>query len=163
MTPKSLLRLPAASSTVTDLVEGRFHPVLDDPTVGDRRPTVRRLVLCSGKVYYDLRALADRSGTEHVAVARLEQLYPFPAGALAALFEAYPALEEVVWAQEEPRNMGALTFVGPRLRATVPRSLPLGRATRPDRASPAEGTATDHARAQERLVREALGLEPGEG
>jgi 2-oxoglutarate dehydrogenase E1 component len=159
MTPKSLLRLPAAGSTVHDLVEGRFRPVLDDPGAGERRDEIRRLVLCSGKLYYDLQAAEGRDEATHIAVARLEELYPFPAAALAALVGGYPGLEEVVWAQEEPRNMGALTFVGPRLRAVVPRALSLRHVARPERASPAEGKAKDHAREQEHIVREALGLE----
>jgi 2-oxoglutarate dehydrogenase E1 component len=159
MTPKSLLRLPAAGSTVHELVEGRFHSVLDDPGAGARRDEIRRLVLCSGKLYYDLQASEGRDEATHVAVARLEELYPFPAAALAALVGGYPGLEEVVWAQEEPRNMGALTFVGPRLRAVVPRALSLRHVARPERASPAEGKAKDHAREQEHIVREALGLE----
>jgi 2-oxoglutarate dehydrogenase E1 component len=159
MTPKSLLRLPAAGSTVHDLVEGRFRPVLDDPGAGERRDEIRRLALCSGKLYYDLQASEGRDEATHIAVARLEELYPFPAAALAALVGGYPGLEEVVWAQEEPRNMGALTFIGPRLRAVVPRALSLRHVARPERASPAEGKAKDHAREQEHIVREALGLE----
>ena len=91
-------------------------------------------------------------------MARLELLYPFPAEALAALLGRYPNLKEVIWAQEEPRNMGALTFVGPRLRGVVPRTVPLAHVARPDRASPAEGKARDHARQQEALVLQALGL-----
>jgi 2-oxoglutarate dehydrogenase E1 component len=162
MTPKSLLRLPAASSRVSELVEGRFHPVLDDVEAHERRAAVRRLVLCTGKVYYDLQGYDERAAAEHVAIARIEELYPFPGGELESLVASYPGLEEVVWAQEEPRNMGALTFVGPRLRAVVPRSLPLRYVARPERASPAEGKGKDHVREQERIVREALGLAPAE-
>ena len=99
-----------------------------------------------------------------MAVARLEHLYPFPADALEELLARYPNLEEVVWTQEEPRNMGGLTFVGPRLRPLVPRKIPLAYVARPERASPAEGKAKDHGAQQERLVLEALGLEkPSEG
>jgi 2-oxoglutarate dehydrogenase E1 component len=158
MTPKSLLRLPAASSTVTELVEGGFHKVLDDARPAGERDGVTRLVLCSGKVYYDLQGHDRRAEVEGVAVARLEQLYPFPAEEIAEVIAGYPTLEEVVWVQEEPRNMGGLTFVGPRLRPVVPRELPLRHVARPERASPAEGKAGDHRREQERIVLEALGL-----
>jgi 2-oxoglutarate dehydrogenase E1 component len=158
MTPKSLLRLPAASSTAAELAEGGFRPVLDDPGTGERRDAVRRLVLCSGKIYYDIQGHEERGSTERVAVARIEELYPFPTRELETLVAGYPSLEEVVWAQEEPRNMGALTFVGPRLRAVVPRTVPLRYVARPERASPSEGKSRDHTREQGRIVREALGL-----
>jgi 2-oxoglutarate dehydrogenase E1 component len=120
---------------------------------------VRRLILCTGKVYYDLDEHAARKGADDVAIARIEQLYPFPASELEALVASYPALEEVIWAQEEPRNMGALTFVGPRLRAIVPRKVPLRYVARPERASPAEGKPADHHREQQRIVKEALAAE----
>jgi 2-oxoglutarate dehydrogenase E1 component len=158
MTPKSLLRLPAASSTVAELVEGQFHAVLDDTRSAKERAAVKRLVLCSGKVYYDIEGHARREEAKTVAVARLEQLYPFPADELAAVLSTYPSLDEVVWVQEEPMNMGGLTFVGPRLRAVVPREIAMRHVARPERASPAEGKAADHQREQERIVTEALGL-----
>jgi len=164
MTPKSLLRLPAASSTVEELANGSFRPVLDDPNVGDdRRNEITRLVLCSGKVYYDVQGADRRAEAPHVAVARLEEFYPFPKSDLEALMASYPKLKEVVWLQEEPRNMGGLTFVGPRLRAATPRTIPLRHVGRPDRASPAEGKAKDHLMQQNRIIIEALGLEPSEG
>ncbi len=157
MTPKSLLRHPMASSTVAELTEGGFSHVLDDPTVAD--PTaVERVVLCSGKVYYDIQAHERRADASSTAVARLELLYPFPGDALTELLARYPSLKEVVWAQEEPRNMGGLTFIGPRLRGVVPRNVPLTYVARPERASPAGGKATDHAAEQAHLVLEALGL-----
>ena len=158
MTPKSLLRLPAAFSPVRDLANGRFHPVLDDPTAADRKDRVKRLIVCTGKIYYDLDAHDARTGAEDVALARIEEIYPFPSGDLETVVASYPALAEVVWTQEEPRNMGALTFVGPRLRAIVPRALPLRYVARPERASPAEGKPGDHNREQQRIVREALGV-----
>lgn len=158
MTPKSLLRLPAAASTVRDLTVGGFEHVIADPTVEDPS-SVTRLVLCSGKVYYDIQAHARRSEAATVAVGRLELLYPFPVDALTQLVARYPNLREVVWTQEEPRNMGGLTFVGPRLRGVVPRKVPLSYAARPERASPAEGKASSHLKQQEAVVLEALGLE----
>ncbi|MEJ2538379.1 MAG: 2-oxoglutarate dehydrogenase E1 component [Gemmatimonadota bacterium] len=159
MTPKSLLRLPAASSPVAELTRGGFRAVLEDPRARDRRDEIRRLVLCSGKVYYDIQGVDRRDEAASTAVARVEELYPFPEAQLSELVGLYPQLEEVVWAQEEPRNMGALIYIGPRLRAVVPRHLPLRQVSRPDRASPAEGSAKDHVREQSRIVHEALGLE----
>ncbi|HKK92344.1 MAG TPA: 2-oxoglutarate dehydrogenase E1 component [Longimicrobiales bacterium] len=160
MTPKSLLRLPAATSVVGELVDGSFSPVLDDPHASERRGEIRRLVLCSGKVYYDIQGSKRRDEAPHVAAARLEEIYPFPKDQVARLVARYPGVEEVVWVQEEPRNMGALTFVGPRLRAAVPRDVRLRHVARPERASPAEGKASDHMREQQRIVRDALGLPP---
>ncbi|MDX1647863.1 MAG: 2-oxoglutarate dehydrogenase E1 component [Longimicrobiales bacterium] len=161
MTPKSLLRHPRATSEASELTTGNFRHVLEDPTVEDPA-TVQRLVLCSGKVYYDIQGHDRREEASNTAVGRLELLYPFPEAALEELVGMYPNLGEVVWAQEEPRNMGALTFVGPRLRAVVPRKIPLSYAARPERASPAEGKSSNHARHQNTVILEALGLEPEE-
>lgn len=162
MTPKSLLRHPMATTPVRELVEGEFQPVLDDPNRADDRSGVTRLVLCSGKVYYDIQGYRERDQAPSSAVARIEALYPFPAEELETVVARYPDLEEVVWTQEEPRNMGALTFVGPRLRAAIPRQIPLRYVARPGRASTAEGKASDHLKEQERIVRESLGLDPKE-
>src|SRR5207302_9373868 len=118
MTPKGLLRLKQASSTLADLAEGSFQPLLDDPA--GNRERVRRLVLCSGKVYYDIVGHELRAAAETVAVARIEQLYPFPVREAAALVHAYPRLDEVVWAQEEPQNMGAWRAIRHRLEEALP-------------------------------------------
>ena len=158
MTPKSLLRHPRATSPVEELTRGGFQPVLADPVV-ESEEEVTRLVLCSGKVYYDLLTAEGRDELEHVAVGRIEELYPFPASELEALVARYPNLEEVVWTQEEPRNMGALLYIGPRLRSAVPREIPLRHVSRPERASPAEGRARSHEAKQKKIVAEALGLE----
>jgi 2-oxoglutarate dehydrogenase complex dehydrogenase (E1) component-like enzyme len=115
-------------------------------------------VLCSGKFYYDIESHDRRTESDTTAVARVELLYPFPGDALAELVGAYPNLREVVWAQEEPRNMGALVYIGPRLRVVVPRKIPLSYVARPERASPAEGKAKDHVAQQESLVLRALGF-----
>ncbi len=155
LTPKSLLRLPAASSQVRELAEGEFQPVIDDRAVEDPS-TVRRIVLCSGKFFYDLSQSELRTATDAVAVCRVEELYPFPGRQLEALVGRYPNVEEVIWAQEEPRNMGALSYIGPRLRMAVPRSVPLRHVSRPERSSPAEGRADAHAAEQERLILDAL-------
>ncbi|MEE8147357.1 MAG: thiamine pyrophosphate-dependent enzyme, partial [Longimicrobiales bacterium] len=155
MTPKSLLRHPRATSTVSDLVEGKFQPVLDDPSVLEPE-AVTRLVLCSGKLYYDLVGSELREDLPTVAVARLEELYPFPGSGVEELLAHYPSVRELVWAQEEPRNMGALSYVGPRLRAVVPRELKLSHVARPERASPSEGKHIDHVVEQARVIRESL-------
>ena len=162
MSPKSLLRHPEATSPVWKLVTGKFHPVLDDPACLDAegldRSAVTRLVLCSGKLFYDLSGSELREGARNVAIVRLEELYPFPASETQQLVARYPNVDEVVWVQEEPRNMGALAFVGPRLRTVVPREVKLDHVTRPERASPAEGKHIDHVVDQARVIREALGV-----
>src|SRR5581483_6068254 len=155
MTPKGLLRLREAASTLADLAQGSFHPVLGDP-VADRDRT-RRLVLCSGKVYFDIVGHELRAGAESVAVARIEQLYPFPKAELAALVASHPNLAEVIWAQEEPQNMGAWRSIRHRLEEVLPAGVPLGYVGRPWRASPSEGYPTAHLREQDRIARQALG------
>jgi 2-oxoglutarate dehydrogenase E1 component len=155
-TPKSLLRLPAASSHVDELTAGAFRPVLDDAAALARPADIRRLVLCSGKVYYDLALSPLRAGASGVAIGRVEMLYPFPAAELAALIEGYPRLEEIVWAQEEPRNMGPRKFLLPDLLALAPAGVKVRDVSRPERASPAEGYPAAHAAEQARIVREAL-------
>ncbi|MFC1661575.1 2-oxoglutarate dehydrogenase E1 component, partial [Gemmatimonadota bacterium] len=163
MTPKSLLRHPRATSTLQEIADGVFESILDDLTGGERREHVTRLVLCSGKIYYDLLASTEEASQNHVVIARVEELYPFPGGAMTELVSSYPNLQEVVWAQEEPTNMGALAYIGPRLRGVVPRKIPLRPVARPNRASPAEGKSGDHVEAQRRIVEEALGMDEGEG
>jgi 2-oxoglutarate dehydrogenase E1 component len=156
MTPKGLLRLKQASSTLADLAEGSFRQVIDDPVA--QRDEAARLVVCSGKVYYDIAGHEAREEAKHVAVARLEQLYPFPVEAYAELIAGYPKLAEVVWAQEEPQNMGAWRTIRHRLEAPLKEAgVPLSYAGRPWRASPSEGYPTAHLREQDRIVRAALG------
>jgi 2-oxoglutarate dehydrogenase E1 component len=158
MTPKGLLRLKQASSSLDELAGGRFHPVLGDP--GANRDAVERLVLCSGKVYYDIVAHELRDTARAVAVARLEQLYPFPSDAVAETLRAYPRLREVVWAQEEPQNMGPWRSIRHRLEETVRASSAEGvqYVGRTWKASPSEGYPTAHQREQDRIVRLALGV-----
>ncbi|HZG34283.1 MAG TPA: 2-oxoglutarate dehydrogenase E1 component [Gaiellaceae bacterium] len=155
MTPKGLLRLKQATSRLDDLTDGRFRPVLEDPDVD--RESVRRLVLCSGKVYYDIVGHEERSHAPSVAVARIEQLYPFPVEAAASLTSAYPNLQELVWAQEEPQNMGAWRSIRHRLEGAAPDAVPVRFVGRPWRASPSEGYPTAHLLQQDRIAREALG------
>jgi 2-oxoglutarate dehydrogenase E1 component len=156
MTPKGLLRLKQASSTLADLAEGSFQQVIADPDANNENVT--RLVFCSGKVYYDIAGHEARAGAIHVAVARLEQLYPFPVDAYAQLIAGYPNLREVVWTQEEPQNMGAWRTIRHRLEAPLKEAgIPLTYTGRPWRASPSEGYPTAHLREQDRIVRTALG------
>jgi 2-oxoglutarate dehydrogenase E1 component len=158
MTPKSLLRLPAATSALEDLTGGRFHPVLDDPTVSSGREDVTRLVLCAGKLYYELAAHESRDQLDHVAICRVELLYPFAENELRELMESYPALETVVWAQEEPKNMGARNVMEGRLSWILPDGVGYEYVGRQLRASPGEGYAAAHRAEQARIVREALGV-----
>ncbi len=152
VTPKGLLRLKEASSTLADLSGGGFQPVIDDATAD--KAAVTRLVLCSGKVYYDLVGHEAHQGGE-VAVARIEQLYPFPTENAAALVASYDALTEVVWAQEEPQNMGPWRSIRHRLEEAAG-GVPLRYIGRPWRASPSEGYPTAHGITQDRIARDAL-------
>ena len=154
MQPKSLLRLPAAASTLEQLVSGSFQPVIDDASIGARVDEVRRLVLCTAKMYYDL--LDARTGIADVALVRVDELYPWPGADVAAIVDRYPNVEDVVWAQEEPKNMGAWSFVAPQLRVATGNMLTIRYVGRPERASPAEGYSEAHKIEQKRIVTEAL-------
>jgi 2-oxoglutarate dehydrogenase E1 component len=158
-TPKSLLRLDRASSTLSELTDGRFHYVLDDPTVADRREKVERLVLCSGKIYHEMDANDRRAGAENVAIARVELLYPFARDQLAQVVSSYPNLKEVIWVQEEPKNMGAWKVMWRRIPELLPEGVQLFYIGRPERASPGEGYSGAHAHEQERIVLSALTTE----
>ncbi len=156
MTPKGLLRLKESSATITELSSGGFAPVLDDPSA-DHAHT-RRLIFCSGKIFYDIDGYEARASAAGVAVVRVEQLYPFPARAVADVVSRYPAVEEMIWAQEEPLNMGAYRSIRHRLEDALPAGVSLRYVGRPWRASPSEGYPTAHLAEQNRIVREALGL-----
>ena len=157
MTPKSLLRLPQAASSVEEMGEGtRFQPVLAEPGVVDEQVT--RLVLCTGKIYYDLVGHPERASHTGLAVARVELLYPFPEGQLLQLMGRYPNLREVLWVQEEPRNMGARAHMFPRLMQIMPSEIHFGYIGRPERASPGEGYPAAHATEQNRIVTTAIDL-----
>jgi 2-oxoglutarate dehydrogenase E1 component len=155
ITPKSLLRLPAATSSLDQLTSGGFLPVIDDADASNRE-AVRRIVLCSGKVFYDLHVGRQKSADERVAIIRLEQFYPFPEKRLREIFATYANAKQLVWAQEEPKNMGGWSFVEPRLMSLLPgceRPVYVGRAAS---ASPATGSYTIHELEQRRLVDQAL-------
>jgi 2-oxoglutarate decarboxylase len=155
MTPKSLLRLPAASSSIDDLVNGGFQPLIDDAAITDRE-AVTKIVLCSGKVYYDLADARGKSENRSVAVVRLEQFYPFPLRSIREVLAKYPNAKQLVWAQEEPQNMGGWTFIQDRLKNLLPaceRPQYVGRSAS---ASPATGSYSIHQKEQAELVSEAL-------
>ena len=155
MTPKSLLRHKLSVSTIADLSEGRFQPVIDeaDPIEPAR---VRRIVLCSGKVYYDL--LEKRRATKEagVALVRIEELYPFPADEYQAILDRYAGAHEIVWCQEEPQNQGAWYQIRHRLQAPLDGRRGLHYAGRESAAAPATGLHANHQREQEALVADAL-------
>jgi 2-oxoglutarate dehydrogenase E1 component len=153
MTPKGLLRLREASSTLAELAGGTFRPVID--ATGADKQAVRRLVLCTGKIYYDIVGHEVYAGSSGVAVARIEQLYPFPTEATRELVASYPDLAEVVWVQEEPQNMGAWRSSRHRLEEASG-AVPLRYVGRPWRASPSEGYPTAHLLAQDRIARDVL-------
>ncbi|MHB1223398.1 MAG: 2-oxoglutarate dehydrogenase E1 component [Gemmatimonadaceae bacterium] len=157
MSPKSLLRLPAAGSSLSELESGSFQVVLDDAAMRERAADVTRLVLCSGKIFHDI--VKERTD-EPVAVVRVEELYPWPVEALSRVLDGYPNVREVVWAQEEPQNMGAWTYASARMGAVLGTKLSLRYIGRPERASPAEGSMGAHQKEQARIVHEALAEAP---
>ena len=155
MTPKSLLRLPAASSSIDDLANGGFKPLIDNADISDR-DAVKRVVLCSGKVYYDLVEARKKTEKRDVAVVRLEQLYPFPLQSIRETLARYPNASKLAWVQEEPQNMGGWTFVQERLEnllSNCQRPRYIGRTAS---ASPATGSYSIHQKEQAELVNEAL-------
>ena len=154
MTPKSLLRHPLAAATLRELAEGSWQRTMDDPGVDPAG--VQRLIWCSGKVYVDLLSSDARSAAGHVAIARLEQLYPFPYEDVQAVLDRYPNLAEVVWLQEEPKNMGAWESVRPGFAELLEGRCPLRYSGRTRRASPAEGSMAWHKATQQALVARAF-------
>ena len=155
MTPKSLLRAEVAAGSIDDMATGTFKPVIDDPNVTDKK-RIERILLCTGKVYYDLIASDLYPTMEHTAIVRLELLSPMPANEINALFDTYPNLKQLVWVQEEPKNMGARAYARRRLLERLKKPLDIGYAGRGYRASPSEGYPGAHAVEQERLIKMAL-------
>jgi 2-oxoglutarate dehydrogenase E1 component len=158
MTPKSLLRLPAAGSSLDELTSGGFQPLIADANTSDP-DRVERIVMCSGKVFYDLSEARKKSDDNRVAIIRFEQFYPFPQRALTEALAVYPNAKQLVWCQEEPKSMGGWTFMESRLENLLPRCerpLYVGRVAS---ASPATGNYAIHMQEQERLVKEALTID----
>ena len=153
-TPKSMLRLKTAASPVADFTHGSFRPVIGDSSVSDSA-AIRRVVLCSGKIYYDLAEKRAEAGLTDTAIVRVERLYPVPADELAAQLAQYPAATDTVWAQEEPANMGAW----PTMALWVP-SIAAPRPVRPislpPSSAPAAGSAAKHSAEHRSVVETAL-------
>jgi multifunctional 2-oxoglutarate metabolism enzyme len=155
LTPKSLLRMKAATSAVDEITGGGFQPVMADPGVAGEPldpAGVRRVLLCSGKVYYDLAAWRAKQGIRDTAIIRVEQLHPLPADPIQAAVAGYPQAAEQLWVQEEPENQGAWWFVALRLPALLPEGARLGLRARPATAAPAAGSHTVHEAQQRTLV-----------
>jgi 2-oxoglutarate dehydrogenase complex dehydrogenase (E1) component-like enzyme len=151
-TPKSLLRAKFATSKVSDFTEGTFKSIITDTTVN--AADVKSVLLCSGKVYYDLVAERERTGRKDVAIIRLERLYPLPTVLLPQALSAYPGLEDVRWVQEEPRNQGAGGFMLLNLPEVIGR--PLSLISRSASSSPAVGSHHRHEVEQDTLVKQAF-------
>ncbi len=158
-TPKSLLRHPLATSRLEDLTSGQFQAVLDDSFFATSPERARRLLMCSGKVYYDLLPEAQKLGEDRPAIIRLEQLYTFPWNELRQVLPRYSKATELIWVQEEPLNMGAWRYLESKLRELAAEGHPMEvrYVGRPERASPAEGYPAAHLAEQGRIIREALG------
>ncbi|MFS8137276.1 MAG: 2-oxoglutarate dehydrogenase E1 component, partial [Thermomonas sp.] len=154
MTPKSLLRHKLAVSTLDDLADGTFQRLIPDTTSSSKK--VKRVVLCSGKVYYDLFEDAQKQGIQDVAVVRVEQLYPFPRAELVAELKRFGTASEVVWCQEEPQNQGAWYQIQHHLRACLLAKQSLSYAGRTASPSPAAGHMAEHVAEQVALVADAL-------
>ncbi len=158
LTPKSLLRHPLVASSPRELAEGHWQAVIDDAEPNERLDEVRRLVLCSGKIYVDLATSEQREKKTSVAICRIEQLYPFRIDEVRQVIERYPKLQEVVWVQEEPENMGAWGFVRPMLSELVRNKWRLRYIGRSRSSSPAEGSAARHALNQVAIVQKAFSI-----
>jgi len=160
MTPKSLLRLRPSWSRLDDLTIHGFRRLIDDPMMESQREDVRRIVLCTGKVYYDLIASPLRAQAKDLAIVRLELLEPFRTDDVLALIAKYSNVRQLAWVQEEPMNMGAYWHVKRRLEPRLPKQLTLAYVGRPERASPSEGYAMAHEAQEERIVQAALSQKP---
>jgi len=154
MSPKSLLRHPLVISSPSEFTDGKFHHVIDDALAPEG---VRRVILCSGKVYYDALHMMNEMNVKEIALVRLEQFYPYPKDELKAIFNKYNRATEVVWLQEEPKNMGAWNFLADRLREDVLPTQRVRYCGRPASASTATGSLKRHLHEQEILLKEALG------
>jgi len=156
MTPKSLLRHPLTASTPRDLAEGIWQQIIADPRARQKPEAVKRLIVCSGKVYVDLVSSEQREKSPAIAISRLEQLYPVYPDMLKELFDSYPKLREVVWVQEEPENMGAWEFIRPYFEEALEGRCPLRYIARPRASSPSEGSSARHAMNQKAIVAKAF-------
>jgi 2-oxoglutarate dehydrogenase E1 component len=157
MTPKSLLRHKDAVSPLTELTHGEFHEVLPEAIIPAE--AVKRILLCSGKVYYDLMKYREDTGRTDVAIIRIEQLYPFPVKMVEDVLAMYPETTPLFWVQEEARNMGAWGFLRMRFGERLVDRYPFRGICRPEAASPATGSATSHKIEQQNILKQAFELE----
>jgi 2-oxoglutarate dehydrogenase E1 component len=155
MTPKSLLRSDQASSRADDFTKGGFSEILGSPEVGAAKE-IKRVILCSGKVYYDLLKYRESEKITNAAIVRIEQLYPLAEAKLQKAIKAYPKTAKLIWCQEESHNMGAWTYMEPRLWALFGREISY--AGRKASASPAVGSLAVHKREQHQLIADAFSL-----
>ncbi|MCC3374588.1 2-oxoglutarate dehydrogenase E1 component [Cohnella sp. REN36] len=163
MAPKSLIRNPRAASPAAAFAEGGFQPIVEQPGLGGHPERVERLVLATGKVAIDLEDGLEKDGSESndwLHIVRVEQLYPFPANEIAAVIARFPNLKEIVWVQEEPRNMGSWSYMEPRIRDIAPESVALRYIGRPERSSPASGFQQVHALEQQYIISQSLKPSP---
>ncbi|MEZ4871227.1 MAG: hypothetical protein R2827_03070 [Bdellovibrionales bacterium] len=155
MSPKSLLRHPKVHSTLEELTDGHFLEVIGDSSIKDPN-TVETVVLCSGKVYYELEEARDEKQSQRLAITRMEQLYPFPKSQLAPFLNGYPKLKRVIWAQEEPKNMGAYYSVGHDIRRLLDdlgmQNVAMEYIGRSSKASPATGSSAVHKKEQSAVI-----------
>jgi multifunctional 2-oxoglutarate metabolism enzyme len=151
-TPKSMLRLKAATSAVSEFTSGSFQPLIGSAQASDAE--VRRLLLCTGKIYYDLAARREQAGAADVAIARVERLYPLPVSELRAELARYPGLESVTWVQEEPANMGARPTFALKLPKVLGREV--GMVSLPASSAPAAGSAKAHAATHREIIETAI-------
>jgi 2-oxoglutarate dehydrogenase E1 component len=160
MAPKSMIRNPLVASPSSLLSEGSFQTVVEQPGLGQQPQRVERLVLCTGKVAIDLAEELDKSADinrDWLHIVRVEQLYPFPQQEIQAIIERFPNLAEVLWVQEEPKNMGAWSYMEPRIRELVGSSdMTVGYNGRPKRSSPASGYQQIHSFEQQFIINQAL-------
>ncbi|WP_257346815.1 2-oxoglutarate dehydrogenase E1 component [Pseudalkalibacillus decolorationis] len=160
MTPKSLLRNPRVASSHVEFSEGQFHPVLHPPNLGGQTDQVKRVILCSGKIAIDLETAIESNDLNWnwVDILRVEQLYPFPDNELKELLQEYEQLEEIIWVQEEPRNMGSWSYIESKIKATASDKVSVSYIGRPERSSPAGGEPDIYKKEQERIINQALQL-----
>lgn len=156
MSPKSLLRHKLAVSRVDELVNGSYKPFLPDEQI-ENKEKIDRVIFCSGKVYYDLFKYRQENDLTNVAIARLEQFYPFPDQDVKNYLDEFDGVDNIIWCQEEPENMGAYSFVRSLFRKELNDNQQLSYAGRPASASPATGQKKIHKAEQERLVKQAMG------
>ncbi len=157
MAPKSLLRHASAASQIEEFTNGEFQPIIEQPGLGMIPEKVERLVFCTGRLAVDISDhVADGKGMEWLNIIRVEELYPFPEDQIRKIMKNYKNLKEVIWTQEEPKNMGAWSYIAPRLQEVLPKDLKVTYNGRPDMSSPSEGNPAVHKEEQQRIINQVL-------